>query len=103
MKTLIALMAATAALTIAGAASAQDARVRFGDLDLATPEGAARFDRRVERAARWACSGSSALAVTACAARFRADAHALLPVARQDEYARGQATRQLAMIPVHYG
>lgn len=103
MKTLIALMAATAVLTVAGAASAHDARVRYGDLDLASPEGAAQFDRRVERAARSACSGSSGLAPNACAARFRREVHGLLPVARQDEYARGHATRQLAMIPIHYG
>ncbi len=87
----------------AGAASAQDGRVRFGDLDLATPEDAARFDRRVERAARSACGGTSALAAATCAARFRAEAQALLPAARREEYSRGRTTRQLAMIPVHYG
>ena len=102
MKTLVAIAAAVATLA-AGAATAQDANVRFGDLDLASSAGAARFDRRVERAARSACGGTSALAAAACTARFKAEVQALLPSVRRDEYARGSATRQMAMIPVHYG
>jgi UrcA family protein len=103
MKTLIAATAAVVTLLTAGAAFAQDRSIAFGDLDLASPEGAARFDRRVERAARSMCGGRSPLATATCMTRFKAEAQSLLPAARRDEYARGRASRELAMIPVHYG
>lgn len=102
MKTLIAITAAAVTL-MAGAASAQDYRIQFGDLDLATPEGAARFDTRVERAARSLCGGLSPLQARSCVSRFKAEAETLLPSIRRNEYARGRSVRQLAMIPVHYG
>ncbi|WP_162175581.1 UrcA family protein [Brevundimonas bacteroides] len=103
MKSLIASTAAVVTLLTAGAAFAQDRAIAFGDLDLASPEGAARFDRRVERAARAACGGRSPLTTAACISRFRDAAEELLPAVRRDEYARGRASRELAMIPVHYG
>lgn len=103
MKTLIASTAAVVTLLTAGAAFAQDRSIAFGDLDLASPQGAERFDRRVNRAARSECAGRSPLTTAACIARFKAEAEALLPSVRRDEYARGRAGRQLAMIPVHYG
>jgi UrcA family protein len=82
---------------------AQDRSIAFGDLDLASPSGAARFDRRVDRAARSICGGQSPLVTQQCITRFKAEAEALLPAARRDEYARGRASRQMAMVPVHYG
>lgn len=103
MKSLVAITAAAVTLVTSGAATAQDSRIRFGDLDLATPEGAARFDRRVDRAARSLCGGQSPLVTTACVTRFKAETQTLLPGARREEYARGRGGRQLAMIPVHYG
>ena len=57
MKTLVAL---AAALTLAtgGAASAHEARIVWGDLNLASAAGADAFDARVERAARRLCLGA---------------------------------------------
>lgn len=101
--TFVAATAVAVALFAAGTASAQDLRIAFGDLDLASPEGAAQFDRRVTRAARRACDGGSPLATAACMVRFRAEAQTLLPEVRRDEYARGRAGRQLAMVPAFYG
>lgn len=103
MKTLIASTAAVVTLLTAGAAFAQERSIAFGDLDLASPQGAERFERRVNRAARAECAGRSPLTTAACIARFKTEAETLLPAARRDEYARGRASRQMAMIPVHYG
>lgn len=103
MKTFTAATALVVALLAAASASAQDVRVPFGDLNLSTPEGAARFDQRVRRAARNHCGGRSPLAQALCVAQLKAEIHALLPAPRRDEYARGRSGRQLAMVPTYYG
>jgi UrcA family protein len=101
MKTL-ALAFAALALS-AGAASAQEYRVTFGDLDLASISGADAFDARVATVARRACRGATPLAERQCRSRFQAEAMRLLPGVRRDDYARARGGRQLAMIPVHHG
>lgn len=101
--TLVAATAVAMALFTAGTASAQDVRISFGDLDLASSEGAAQFDRRVNRASRRACNGGSPLATAACVARFRTEAQTLLPEVRRDEYARGRAGRDVARAPASEG
>lgn len=104
MKTLAAASAlAVALLSAAGAASAQDYRVRFGDLNLASPEGAARYDRRVNRASRSACAGSDPISFAQCRARFREAALDLLPAARHADYARARGSREVAMVPTYRG
>ncbi|HZV83431.1 MAG TPA: UrcA family protein, partial [Brevundimonas sp.] len=57
MKTL-AVLAAALSLAAGGAAFAGDARIVWGDLDLASATGADAFDARVERAARRLCRGA---------------------------------------------
>ena len=94
---------AAAVVASAGSAIAQDYRIAFGDLDLATAEGAAQFDRRVTRAARSACNGIAPLAASSCFVRFRAEARSLLPTDRREDYARARSGRVLAMVPVIYG
>lgn len=95
MKTFAAVSACALTLLIAGTASAADYRVPFGDLDLASPQGAARFDRRVAQMARSACNGGSALHQARCVAQFRADARSGLPTDRRDDYARGRSDRPM--------
>ena len=91
MTRLIASVLAACALAGAGAASAES-RIPFGDLDLATTEGAATFDARVETAARQFCRATggaiSPLAErTACEREFRKEAFSLLPDHAQVRYA----------------
>lgn len=101
MKTLAIAFAALA--LSAGAASAQDYRIAFGDLDLGSVSGAATFDARVNSAARRACNGGTPLAEQQCRARFQAEAMRLLPSVRRDDYARARGGRILAAVPVIYG
>jgi UrcA family protein len=101
MKTLAIAFAALA--LSAGAASAQDYRIAFGDLDLASASGADAFDARVNRAARRACRTSAPLADHQCRGRFREEAMRLLPGVRRDDYARARGGRILAAVPVIYG
>lgn len=54
----LAALVAVCTLAAAGAASAQTARIPFGDLDLATNAGARTFDTRVARAATTFCRAS---------------------------------------------
>lgn len=103
MKAFAAATAVAVTLVAAGAASAQDVRVAYGDLDLASPAGAQQFDRRVNRAVRIACQGGSLRETAQCAATLRAEIQSLLPSVRREEYTRARAIRQMAMIPVHYG
>lgn len=103
MKAFAAATAIAVTLATAGAASAQDLRIAYGDLDLSTASGAQQFDRRVNRAVRTACQGGSLRETAQCAAALRAEIQSLLPSVRREEYARGHSTRQMAMIPVHYG
>ncbi len=87
--------AASAALAVtllsAGAASAADYRVAYGDLDLGSSAGAARFDLRVGRASRAACASGARLADARCRVAFRAETMRLLPEAHREDYARARA------------
>lgn len=105
MKTLAAATALAVALlsAAAGTASAEDYRVRFGDLDLSSPQGAAQYDRRVNRASRSACAGTDPMSFAQCRIRFRAAALELLPASRQAEYARARGVREVAMVPAYFG
>lgn len=69
---------------------AEDYRVVYGDLDLATPEGVARFDRRVNRAARSACASSWRWGEIECRQDFRAEAVLALPGFHRRDYARAR-------------
>ncbi|MFC7377815.1 UrcA family protein [Brevundimonas sp. GCM10030266] len=91
MKTLASLTAILV-LATAGAASAQEARIAFGDLNLATSTGAAAFDQRVDSAARGLCRGarrpgSNISDRTVCEAAVRREAVRQLPAALQVDYA----------------
>lgn len=75
----------------AGAASAQS-RIVYGDLDLASTQGAAAFEARVDDAARRFCRATprplSRLAERAvCEREFRNEAFSLLPSHAQVRYA----------------
>ena len=94
---------AAAVVASAGAALAQDYRIPYGDLDLATTAGAGTFDARVQEAARRACSTGATIADGQCRLRFRAEALRQLPGSARDEYARARGGRVLAMVPVIYG
>lgn len=78
------------AVLSASAASASDYRVAFGDLDLGSPEGASRLDRRIDRAARSACATGSRVAEAQCRTAFRGEVLGLLPDARRQDYARAR-------------
>jgi len=87
MKTLASLTAVLI-VAIAGSASAQEARIRWGDLDLSTAAGADAFDARIRSAARKMCrnvpvTGGRA----ACQTAVRDEAVRLLPGAAQVDYA----------------
>jgi UrcA family protein len=87
MKTLASLVAVLI-VAAAGSASAQEARIRWGDLDLSTPAGADAFDQRVRAAARKLCRGPSTIGDrAACRQAVRDEAVTLLPGAAQVDYA----------------
>ncbi|WP_428151541.1 UrcA family protein [Brevundimonas sp.] len=99
-----ALAAVSAALLVsAGAASAQDYRIPFGDLDLGSLEGAAAFDARINAVASRACRFGAPMPDAGCRARFRVEVMRQLPAARRDDYARARGGRVLAMVPILYG
>ncbi len=88
----LASLAAVLALAAAGSASAQEARIAWGDLDLSRAAGANTFDARVEAAARTLCRGArkpgSRISDRAfCRAAVQAEAVRLLPGRAQVEYA----------------
>ncbi len=92
--------ALAAATLLAGAASAQDARIAVGDLNLATPAGAAALDARIAATARDLCRGvrrpGSLISDRAyCTAAVRAETLRQMPVARQAEYARARSAISL--------
>ena len=92
MKTIASLVAALSVSFAAGSACAQEARVQWGDLDLANPAGAAAFDARVSAAASRMCRGvkrpGSRINDRAfCRAAFRDEAVRQLPGAAQVDYA----------------
>ncbi|WP_428151542.1 UrcA family protein [Brevundimonas sp.] len=101
---MIRFAAATAAIAVAvlsaGAATASEYRVAFGDLDLASSEGAARFDLRVDRAARAACATGSPLADSRCRTAFRSETMRLLPRTQSEDYARARSGPVVARTPV---
>ena len=88
----LASLAAVAALAIASSASAQEARIAWGDLDMSTAPGANAFDARVEAAARRLCRnarkpGSIINDRAWCRAAVQTEAVRLLPGPVQVEYA----------------
>lgn len=91
MKTL-APLAVILALAAAGSASAQEARIQWGDLDLSSAAGAAVFDARVEAATRKLCRqarapGSLISDRAWCRAAVQTEAVRRLPGRVQVEYA----------------
>lgn len=99
MKVLSSL-AGAALLLAAGSASAQEARIPWGDLDLGTGRGAATFDSRVEAAADRLCRnarrpGSLLIDRNFCRAATRGVALGDLPPAAQADYARGKRSLEI--------
>jgi UrcA family protein len=99
MKILASITAALV-LTTAGAATAQQARVAWGDLDLSTAAGARAFDARVETAARTLCRtarrpGSFIPDQSHCRAAFQAEAVRQLPGAARVDYASSRRSIDL--------
>lgn len=90
MNRFAAASAALAVAVLSAGAAAADSRIVYGDLDLASPAGAAQFDRRVDRTARSVCSGRAALSEARCIRRFRAEATARLPRDHRADYARAR-------------
>ena len=89
---IIASLTAALVLAAAGSASAQEARIAWGDLDLSTSAGAAAFDARVEAASRDLCRsarrpGSRISDRAFCQAAARAEAVRSLPGAARTDYA----------------
>lgn len=82
----------TAALLVAGAASASpvEERIPFGDLDLSSRAGAAAFDARISRAADRFCRTVRAIERPVCRNGVRHEALSLLPRAARTDYARGR-------------
>ena len=92
MKILASLVTALSISLVAGAASAQEARIQWGDLDLSSAAGADAFDARVSTAADRMCRGvkrpGSRLSDRAfCRAAVRNEAVRQLPGAAQVDYA----------------
>ena len=92
MKILASLVAAVSVSLAAGAASAQEARVQWGDLDLSSAAGADTFDARIAAAADRMCRGvkrpGSRINDRAfCRAAFRDEAVRQLPGSAQVDYA----------------
>ncbi|WP_372708433.1 UrcA family protein [Brevundimonas sp.] len=92
MKILVPLAAALMLTTAAGAASAQDARIKWGDLNMASASGADAFDARIDAAARKLCRdartpGSLISDRAFCQAAVRAEAVRQLPGAVRVDYA----------------
>lgn len=92
MTRTLATVLAACSLAAAGAASAQTARIPFGDLDLATSAGARTFDARVETAARKFCRNaqrpiSRISSRTQCESAVREEAMQNLPEYAQVRYA----------------
>ncbi len=92
MKILASLVAALSVSLAAGAASAGEARVQWGDLDLSSAAGADAFDARVSAAASRMCRGvkrpgSRISDRTFCRAAFHDEAVRQLPGTVQVDYA----------------
>ena len=92
MKILASLAAALTVSLAAGAVSAQEARVQWGDLDLSSAAGADAFDARVSAAASRLCRGvkrpGSRINDRAfCRTAFRDEAVRQLPGSARVDYA----------------
>ncbi|RZJ02610.1 MAG: UrcA family protein [Brevundimonas sp.] len=92
MKAPLASLAAVAALAFTGSASAQEARIAWGDLNMASAAGANAFDARVDAASRRLCRnarkpGSIISDRAFCRAAVQSEAVRLLPGQVQVEYA----------------
>jgi UrcA family protein len=73
MKTMTTLLAAVAALSVSGIATAAPVEqtsitVRLGDLDLASNDGRVRAERRISNAAKAVCGGGNERDLNALAA-----------------------------------
>ena len=91
MKTFASLVAALTVTLAAGAASAQEARINWGDLDLSSAAGARAFDARVEATADQLCRsakrpGSRINDRAFCRAAVRSEAVRQLPATVQVDY-----------------
>ena len=91
MKTLASLTAVLF-LVAAGSASAQEARIQWADLNLASSSGAAALDQRIDTAARDLCRTARRPASRLsdrgfCQAAVRREALRQLPGAAQIDYA----------------
>lgn len=89
---IIASLTAVLVLASAGAASAAQARIEWGDLNLASVSGGDAFDQRVEAAAQTLCRdarrpGSRLSDRAFCEAAVRREAVRQLPSAAQVDYA----------------
>ncbi|MGV3578804.1 UrcA family protein [Brevundimonas sp.] len=91
--------AVAVALLSAGTASASEYRIRIGDLDLSTPQGASAFDRRVIGVANTACVAGTPLDQARCRRDFRIEALERLPVAHREDYARARDVRIVVRTP----
>ena len=106
MKVLSPVLFAAAVLSavVVAPATAQDARIRYGDLDLSTAAGASAFDTRVDEAGVRLCrdmrrTGRLAVDQRRCLTLIREEALRELPRARQTDYARSpRADRQVAQV-----
>ena len=92
MKILASLTAVLAVSLAAGTASAGEARISWGDLDLSSAAGADAFDARVSAAADRMCRGVKRLGSRIsdrafCRAAVRSEAVRQLPAAAQVDYA----------------
>lgn len=97
---ILASVTVACALAVAGAASAQEARIAYGDLDLTTAAGAQAFDGRIQTAARKLCRdarrpGSSIPDQDYCRAAVRNEAVRNLPSTSRAGYASGRRTVEL--------
>lgn len=84
------LFFSTAALFAADSASADDLRIRYGDLDLATATGAAALDARIARAAQSYCAPYIGVRKPECRQAVRAEVLRSLPDDARTDYARGR-------------
>ncbi len=91
--------ALAAALLSAGAAAASDHRIPIGDLDFATPQGAAAFDLRIRGFANTACISGTQLDQARCRRDFREEALRQLPAADREDYALARSARVVVRTP----
>lgn len=96
MKVLATIALVTLVSSTSPAASATNYRIDIRGIDLDTAEGVSKFDTRVRRAGRRACSGYQGLRRLSCAAAFRAEAINQLPTIMRQTYVatRTSAARQ---------